>query len=60
MGLCQDLKEAGYDIYVDTSVPADHLTAMAVNEKTWRLYQSMKNKQQQENMARALGKQKEI
>lgn len=52
IGFCQDLKEAGYKIFVDTAVPADHLTTMAVNEKTFRLYQSIKSKKA---AARALG-----
>lgn len=55
IGFCQELKDAGYKIFVDTSVPADHLTTMAVNEKTNRLYRAMKEKQHQDNMARALG-----
>jgi len=45
IGLCQDLKAAGYKIYVDTSVPADHLTTLAVNRATNRLYNAMKNKE---------------
>ncbi len=42
IGFCQDLKAAGYKIFVDTSVPADHLTTMAINRKTNLLYRSMK------------------
>jgi len=45
IGFCQDLKAAGYKIYVDTSVPADHLTTLAVNRATNRLYNAMKNKE---------------
>ena len=44
-GFCQDLKAAGYRIFVDTSVPAGHLTTMVVNTATNRLYRAMKNKQ---------------
>ena len=44
IGFCQDLKAAGYRIYVDTSVPCDHLTTMAVNHKTNLLYRAMKTK----------------
>ena len=41
-GFCADLKEKGYKIYVDTSIPAGHLTQMVVNEGTWKLYSRMK------------------
>ena len=55
VGFCQDLKAAGYRIFVDTSVPADHLTLMAVNQKTSLLYRSMKEKHHQLALERALG-----
>lgn len=55
IGFCQDLKEAGYRIFVDTSVPADHLTRMAVNRKTNLLWRTMKTKEQQAALTRALG-----
>src|SRR4030042_268924 len=42
IGFCQDLKEAGYRIFVDTAVPSDHLTTMAVNRQTHELYRAMK------------------
>ncbi len=58
IGFCHDLKAAGYRIFVDTSVPADHLTTMAVNEKTYRLYKSMKIKEHQLALERALGSEK--
>ena len=45
IGLCQDLKEAGYKIYVDTSIEVGHLTTMIVNEATHKLYRAMKNKE---------------
>jgi len=54
VGFCQDLKAAGYRIFVDTSVPADHLTTLAVNRQTNLLYMSMKSKQQKEALGRAL------
>jgi len=41
IGFCQDLKAAGYRIFVDTSVPADHLTTMAVNRQTNLLYRAI-------------------
>lgn len=47
-GFCRDLKAAGYRIFVDTSVPAGHLTTMIVNTMTNRLYRAMKTKQQQD------------
>jgi len=42
IGFCQELKNAGYQIFVDTSVPADHLTTMRVNRQTNLLYMAMK------------------
>lgn len=41
-GFCDDLREKGYKIYVDTSIPSDHLTHMLVNEGTWKLYNRLK------------------
>jgi len=41
-GFCHDLREKGYMIYVDTSVPAGHLSQMEINEGTWKLYGRMK------------------
>jgi len=54
IGFCQDLKAAGYRIFVDTSVPSDHLTTLAVNQKTNLLWRSIKTKKDQTIMARAL------
>ena len=51
IGFCQDLKAAGYKIFVDTSVPADHLTTMAINRKTNLLYRSMKAAEWKKRMA---------
>jgi len=45
VGFCQELKAAGYRIFVDTSVPAGHLTTMIVNTATNRLYRACKNAQ---------------
>ncbi|MDD5538448.1 MAG: hypothetical protein PHF12_05740 [Candidatus Omnitrophica bacterium] len=42
IGLCQELKAAGYRIFVDTSVPAGHLTTMIVDRNTSLLYRAMK------------------
>lgn len=58
IGFCQDLKASGYKIFVDTSIPSDHLTTMAVNEKTFRLYRSVKEKHRQQ-VSRALGSSRE-
>ena len=54
VGFCQDLKTAGYRIFVDTSIPSDHLTTMAVNRQTNLLYRSMKSKQERDALDRAL------
>lgn len=47
IGFCWDLKTAGHKIYVDTSIPSKHLTTMAVNDATYRLYKAMKIKQRE-------------
>jgi len=54
IGFCKDLKKAGYKIFVDTSVSAAHLTTLAINRQTSRLYRSMKIKEQQQALERAL------
>lgn len=54
-GFCRDLKEAGYKIYVDTSVPAGHLATMIISTATNKLYRAMKTPQQQEAATIALG-----
>ena len=54
IGFCQDLKAAGYRIFVDTSVPAGHLTTMIVNTATNRLYRSMKEQQNKKALERAI------
>jgi len=53
IGLCQDLKAAGYKIYVDTSVKIGHLSTMVINEATRNLYKAMKTSK--ENKITALG-----
>lgn len=45
IGFCQDLKAAGYDIYVDTSVEIGHLATMVITEATHDLYKAMKTEQ---------------
>jgi len=42
IGFCSDLKRAGYKIYVDTSIPAEHLTTLSVGRGTFMLYRAMK------------------
>lgn len=54
IGFCQDLKAAGYRIFVDTSVPSDHLTTLAVNRATNKLYRAMKDAQHKQALERAL------
>lgn len=54
IGFCQDLKAAGYRIFVDTTVPCDHLTTMRVNRATNLLYRAMKGERQQQALERAI------
>ncbi len=42
IGFCQDLKAAGYKIFVDTSVPSAHLTTLAIDMATHNLYKAKK------------------
>lgn len=42
IGFCSELRQAGYRIYVDTSIPAGHLSQMQITEGTWRLYSRLK------------------
>jgi hypothetical protein len=57
IGFCQELKAAGYQIFVDTSVPAGHLATMIVNRNTNLLYRSMKEKQNKLALEKALQKE---
>lgn len=41
IGFCSDLRNAGYRIFVDTSIPAGHLSQMQITEGTWRLYRKL-------------------
>jgi glycosyltransferase involved in cell wall biosynthesis len=54
IGFCQDLKAAGYRIFVDTSIPAGHLAVMIINTATNRLYRAMQNEKQRVALAAAL------
>jgi len=51
IGFCQDLKAAGYDIYVDTSVEIGHLSTMVITETTHKLYKAMKSTQAKESLS---------
>lgn len=42
---CTKLKQAGYKIFVDTSVPAGHLSTLSVTGETYQLYKNMKHMQ---------------
>lgn len=55
IGFCQDIKAAGYKIFVDTSLECGHLATMVVNRATNRLYRSMKQKEHQRNLEKAIG-----
>ena len=54
IGFCQDLKEKGYKIFVDTAVPCGHLTTMMVNRATHKLYMAMKTQKQKDAVKTAL------
>ena len=54
IGFCSDLKAAGYDIFVDTTVPSGHLTTFLVNHQTYKLYKSMKTEQYKKSLEKAL------
>jgi len=55
VGLCQDLKEIGYKIYVDTSIEIGHLSTMVVNEETHKLYCAMTIAREKKNAAMGIG-----
>jgi len=41
IGFCSDLRKAGYEIFVDTSTPAGHLSQFIITEGTWNLYRTL-------------------
>jgi len=51
IGFCQDLRAAGYRIFVDCSVPAGHLATMIINKATHDLYRAMKATKARKNEA---------
>ena len=59
VGFCQDCKAVGYRIFVDTSIPSDHLTTLAVNRQTNLLYRSMKSQEHKRALERALDNNKQ-
>jgi hypothetical protein len=42
IGFCSDLRRLGYRIFVDTAIPAGHLSQMQITEGTWRLYRKLR------------------
>jgi len=56
IGFCLDLKHVGYKVHVDTSIDIEHLTTMAVNKNTHRVYNELKG-MKFKNLDRAFGKQ---
>lgn len=52
--LCQKIQQAGYKIFVDSSLEVGHLATMIVNGATNRLYRCAKSEQQKDNMSKAL------
>lgn len=54
IGFCWDLRVAGYKIFVDTSVPSDHLTTLRVNDALYRMYKTMKTQQRDKALTKAL------
>lgn len=48
---CETARDAGYEIFVDTSIPAGHLSQMVINEGTWKLYNHVKEAELKRNHA---------
>ncbi len=44
---CDKVKEAGHDIFVDTSVEAEHLSSMRVNTEWFKFWQDLTNKKEE-------------
>lgn len=44
IGFCHKLRGAGYRIFVDTAVPAGHLSQLVVTEETWRMFRHLNNR----------------
>lgn len=59
IGFCQDLKAAGYKIFVDTAVPCEHLATIAINRSWNKLWRSMETEKQKRAMAAVIPNQEE-
>ena len=60
IGFCSDLREAGVEIYVDTSIQCGHLSTMEITRDTHLLYKALKNKQQQNKQRQNKQQQMEV
>lgn len=49
IGFCAKLKQHGYNIFVDCSIKIQHLTLLAVDWGTWRLYKKITGLEDKEN-----------
>jgi hypothetical protein len=49
VGFCNDLRKAGYKIFVDTSIRVVHLSTIEIDENAWRLYRRLNELQIEEN-----------
>jgi hypothetical protein len=58
IGFCSELRKAGYRIFVDTSIPAGHLSEMEITEGTWKLYRYMKEAEKKKTNPDESGKVK--
>lgn len=38
---CDKVKQAGYDIYVDTSIECEHLAKIRINRKFWKMWEGL-------------------
>jgi len=50
IGFCYELKQAGYNIFVDTSIEIGHLATMVITDATHDLYKAMKTRQARESL----------
>lgn len=46
IGFCYKAKEAGFEIWVDTSCKTDHITMMRVNENLWKMNRALQESKQ--------------
>lgn len=47
MGFCSDVRKAGYEIHVDTSVKCGHLATMEITEEFYWLFKSLTKRQKE-------------